>query len=697
MRSDPRRRLLPLGGAAVLAVLLSASAAQAAQPPPSPPAAASTAGQAGATGVEALLPMPRDLECGTRTRAEEFHTTAYSVDYDAGPAGSNFINDPANGIANGLANWFVAVVVYVGYLTTRLLAWMFRFDALDQFSNVSRDITAVVDGLVQHFYLPLLPLVVAMAGGWLVVNGLLRRRLTVTLETVIWMVAAMAVAAVFFADPTGPVSQMDRLAVGASNAFLGEVGKADPHSQEFACPGDTDSSKAALRVFIDRYWDVYVYAPWAVVELGRFQVDQNGTDQLADQVLRAHEADFAGQQPDQGTAAGPGPAAAASGSNPSAGCAAGTAASLAAPIPGLPGALCQSQTQQALAKAPPGVQAWAAGRDGFARAGLALLSCGVILAVSLLLLFAVGAILVAQLVLLILTMVAPLFFVVGVFPSTGRRIFLGWAQALAGALLKRVLYAALLAVILVISGVISDLAISAGAYFLAAALEIALVVAAFIYRRPVLNIVASVGSPRRMAGAVQGLRGAPAPAPLPQTANPPRPRAGWFGRGGRVGAGPMAAGLAIGTAGGMAVGAGAAAGGASAGGGRTPGLPTQPPFPPPLAEDGQGGGLGRWRGSPYPPPQPSLPRVEGVDGEGARAGEHGLSVPAPAPPLPATPGRPELAPGWAESRAEPQRPGRRFQRPPDGIGAGERRYQELVDSYREVKRRREVQRRSRRP
>src|SRR5215470_4200359 len=89
-------------------------------------------------------------------------------------------------------------------------------------------------------------------------------------------------------------------------------------------------------------------------------------------------------------------------------------------------------------------------------------------------------------------MVAPLFLLVGVHPGTGRRLLVRWAELAAAALLIRVLCAALLALVLVLSGLIAQIP----NWGVAAALEVALVVTAFIYRKPFLRVFGQVATPR---------------------------------------------------------------------------------------------------------------------------------------------------------------------------------------------------------
>jgi hypothetical protein len=104
---------------------------------------------------------------------------------------------------------------------------------------------------------------------------------------------------------------------------------------------------------------------------------------------------------------------------------------------------------------------------------------------------------VAQLGLLMLLMAAPLFFLVGVHPGTGRRLLVRWLELVAATLGVRVLAAAFLAVVMVLSGLVEETL--SGMWWLQAALQLGLVVAALIYRKPFMRIFGQVAAGPRMA------------------------------------------------------------------------------------------------------------------------------------------------------------------------------------------------------
>jgi hypothetical protein len=95
-------------------------------------------------------------------------------------------------------------------------------------------------------------------------------------------------------------------------------------------------------------------------------------------------------------------------------------------------------------------------------------------------------------------MLAPFAFLAGVNPAW-RHVLTRWAELAVGALLKRVLYAGALAVMLVISGVL--LAATAPLGWLgAAALQVALVGTAVVYRKRIMRAAGRMTTPSFGAG-----------------------------------------------------------------------------------------------------------------------------------------------------------------------------------------------------
>jgi hypothetical protein len=439
-----RRWLVALAVAA-----MAAGTAWAASPAPAGPAA---------TGLDGLMPAPPSLQQGNApTLAERYPVLAYAnFNVDALSTVGNGFQDPTGTAANVLASWWagqlMVLVVGVAMLTVRLIEWTFSFDLA---GPAGGPLTAVVQGLHDQVYVPLLPAALALLAIWLVWHVLARRRTMHGLQGAGWAAAAVAVAGVYFAAPAQVLGSVDGFTGDLSRALLASIGTADPGlANRSANPSFSqgDPADAELRLFADRYWRTFVYEPWGVASLGDPASGQRyGEELLAKQsnLPSNFDADFAG--------------------------------------------------------APAQAQTWYSGRYGGYRLILVVLALVAVVLASVLCLVVAGTVVVSQLALLLLMMVAPLVLLAGIHPGAGRRMLTRLAEMAAGALLVRVLSAAFLAVLLVLSGLLDqagspfqggDAVVAGGSWVVAAGLQVALLAAAFVYRKPFLRVFGQVASPR---------------------------------------------------------------------------------------------------------------------------------------------------------------------------------------------------------
>jgi hypothetical protein len=412
-----------------------------------------------AQGIDGLVPPPPNIQQGNQpTLAERYPTTAYtpftvSIGGSLKDALTNPVASSANVMFTVWAGTEMEVLLIVAVLTSRLLEWTFSVDVV---GAAGGPVTQVVQTLADQVYRPLLETALVLGGLWLVWHLLIRRRTMYSFQGVAWALVAMVAAGVYFAAPVAVMSAANNLSAAASREMLTAIGTGDP--KMVGRSGDPsfsqgDGSDAELRIFVDRYWRTYVFKPWSVAAFG----DVNTGQRYGEELL----AKWAGQP---------------------------------------------SNFDADFKNAPQSAQDWYGGSRGGDRFAIVAVALVVAVMASILFLLIAGAVVVAQFGLLILLMVAPLFLLVGVHPGTGRRLLVRWAELAASALLIRVLCAALLALVLVLSGLIAQIP----NWGVAAALEVALVITAFIYRRPFLRVFGQVATPRldflndpRTAGSVQ--------------------------------------------------------------------------------------------------------------------------------------------------------------------------------------------------
>jgi hypothetical protein len=443
-----RRTVRGLGaGVVVTCVLVGATSARAAASQPS----------VAQQGLGGLAPAPPGIQQGNQpTLAERYPPEAYTPFHiDVGAAILNAANplasdpwDEAAAVwASNQAGTAMDVILIIGLVTTSLLQWAF---SLDLVAGAGSPLERVVQSLARNVYEPLLMTVLVLVGIWLVWHLLLRRRTLMGLEGAAWTLGALVLGGLFIAAPVQLMSRVNEFTGELSREMLAAVATADPQLAGRASDptlSQGDAADAELRVVADRYWRTYVFIPWCMAELG----DVSPGGQRLGQELLAKQS----HQPSS-----------------------------------FDSDLQASSTRQ-------DDRDWYNGGHAGTRLAIVLVAGLVILGSSILYLLVALTVVVSQLGLLALLMTAPLFLLVGIHPGAGRRLLVRWLELVAATLGVRVLAAAFLAVVMVLSGLLEE-ALS-GSWWLQAALQMGLVVAALIYRKPFMRIFGQVAAGPRMA------------------------------------------------------------------------------------------------------------------------------------------------------------------------------------------------------
>lgn len=427
---------------------------------------ASPAASSPGTGVDDLLRGPELRKGNEPTFQERYGTGGYTIDNTLG------FRDVTDKGLNALAGAIFGMVAALASGVTKLFQWAF---SVDLFEYVGAAVTGIVGSLRETLYAPFLQVFIVLAGVYGLWHGIVRRRGTLAAEGWVWAMVALVGATIFFSHPGAIVSGANTMSIGLSRAVLAGTSVVDPKIG----PDDGvrtkptfsgDRADNQLRVAADRFWRSFVYAPWQVMEFGSTAVGRDyGERLLAAKTLTVEEtAQLAGD-------------------------------------PQRTKALRDAKKhdynliKEELKANDPEAWEWFQGHRSVERVGVALLAAaGVLLAGSLLLVLS-GAVLLAQLAVLLLVLLAPLFLLVGIQPGTGRVVAIRWVETLVGALMKRVLLSTLLAVVLVASGVLLD-ATSGLGWGMAMALQVLVVLAAIVYRKPFARIFANAGLPAGSGG-----------------------------------------------------------------------------------------------------------------------------------------------------------------------------------------------------
>lgn len=508
-------------------------------------------------GTASLLRHP-DLRGGQDpTLYEQYGTAGYGLDKDLG------WRDIGDEVGNAVASFLWTTATWIADTAITIFQWSY---SLDLFGMTSGAITQVTAALSHVLYEPFVLPMVILAGLWLVWNALLKKRATTAAESSIWVVFALAAAVVFLAQPARIVGGLSGATTGLSRSILGGVAGLDPKTgpddgvtTKASYGGDTTDSE--LRAAADRMWRTYVYAPWTVLEFGTTtKAPKWGERLLAAKALTTDEANQikSGQK---------------------------SAEQISGEKQRQYDAIRKEISQDPQAKAY--FQGHRAGQR-MAVAGLALaavvLSGGLIAALALATLF-------AQLALVLLAMLGPVFLLAAIHPGAGRIIATRWANLLAYTAIKRVAYAVLLSVILVMNGALIDQGSKLG-WAVAMTLSVALAGALLFYRKAFLSIIERIGT--------AGTAAAPG---LTSSGD----ATGRFGR-------RLAGGVAVGAGLGTTVLAAKGVRSLSRGFRRLTDLsPTKPPVPSGSSEGGpQGGSTSGRTGVPGGPPSGGSGRHPGV-------------------------------------------------------------------------------------
>jgi hypothetical protein len=422
------------------------------------------------SGTDALLRGP-SLQAGNApTLFERYGSQGLSLDSPSNLGGDG--NQPLNAIAAGLfgiAAWLAQAVIAI-------FQWAFT---LELFDFVGAAVAAMVGELRDLLYRPFIQAAVIAAGLALVWHGMVRRRTTVAFEGMAWVIVALTVGALFLAKPTGLIDAANHVSTGLARTVLAGVSVVDPQTG----PADGTTTVATfegaaadtqLRVAADRFWRVFVYQPWLVLQFGDHEAGARyGERLLAARTLTAAELQELDRRGGREEA--------------------------------LAELVAAKQEDHAALTEEIGrderLAPWFRGQRAVERMGVASLALTGVLLGGVLLVAVSAAILLAQIAFLLLVVLAPLVLLLGVHPRAGRLITVRWAELLVGLLIKRVALGILLAVVLVLGGVLLDATYPLG-WLVTMGLQALIVGTVVAYRKPFARILAPTTVPVEVARSV---------------------------------------------------------------------------------------------------------------------------------------------------------------------------------------------------
>jgi hypothetical protein len=472
-------------------------------PAPVPPASGDSTSQyadpfttLGATSPFCGRPVGRvaRLDCRvSRSVAHPYPISSYGLDQHV-PTGVTDIGDNVLAALQMVAEfvWFALVLVIKGVLL--LLEWAFSLDLLNStMASVKHALDSLHNDVLGR---PWFLLAVSVAGLWGIWRGLVQRRTIETLGGLAATVALMLVALVLISDPTDTVGHASQL---TDEAALGVVSGASS--------GDVSRPEQSFATALEGVFRTTVEKPWAALEFGdtRWALSpaKPGSRVTNADVWLAFPAGSSERSALYKLQKGSGSSsvldvlsrATQIAANP-----VGDAIALLHEI-GSSGHSLPSGVASYVHKDPSKVRIQEAGGTFPRLALLVLVAIGLTGAI-LLFLYVGVKLLLASVMSLLLVLLAPAMLLAPAFGQSGRATTIAWAKRLAGALAAKLIYALLLAVLLVASSAIDSLQIG---WFGTWLILIAFWWGALLKRRELVGFV-SVGQGPRDGGSAGGGR-----------------------------------------------------------------------------------------------------------------------------------------------------------------------------------------------
>ncbi|MFE3460454.1 type IV secretion system protein [Nocardiopsis aegyptia] len=342
-------------------------------------------------------------------------------------------------------------------------------------SSFNELVENVVVTLREGIWRPLIPTVVILGALWLGWFGLIRKRMTLTIESTIWMVAATALGMWILVNPAQVMGLSSGLVNSGSQLVTSTVGQVPYGGGSGSCPAGAEPPERAaweseadfqVRRNADMLWSSLVCQPWVAGQFGNDGVSEDAAIDHAGDLIAAQGINRIEQEQIRDGEI--------------------DASSL----------LEEKQASyEAIAEdvesTYPSVYPLFSGQDQGSRLGVATLALfasifagGLILAGSI-------ALIVLKIAFLLLFLLSPIFLLIGIHPGYGRMVLLRWVELMIGFLLKQIFIVLLISLLVMCYGMVMSTSLGWGLQMILLAL---FTLALFIYRKPFAYLFASVNA-----------------------------------------------------------------------------------------------------------------------------------------------------------------------------------------------------------
>ncbi|WP_394298848.1 type IV secretion system protein [Allosalinactinospora lopnorensis] len=407
------------------------------------------------------LPPDSSLYGEYGTAGQQWHTIRDSCVDKLGSSAIATLNTSAWDLSKTINQ--STITVYEAAASDRLL------------NNFNSLIENVVSELREGVWRPLLPTVIILGAVWLGWYGLIRKRVTLTLESAIWMVIATALGIWILVNPGQILSLAGNIVNSGGQLVNTAVSRVSADGPSTECPpgapaveqADWESgSEFAVRQNSHMLWSGLVCQPWMAGNFGNGPAADAASEEHGVALLQSQGISRTEQDQIQNGEVDPVELTEQKQEQYE-----GIASSVQADYPEVYPVFEGNQQGSRLSVATLALFA-------------SVFAGGLILAGSV-------ALIVLKIGFLLLLLLAPIFLLIGVHPGYGRTVLLRWFEMMLGLLLKQVFIILLISLLVMCYGLVMATNLGWGLQMILLAL---FTLALFIYRKPFAHLFSSVNA-----------------------------------------------------------------------------------------------------------------------------------------------------------------------------------------------------------
>ncbi|MBQ1083548.1 MULTISPECIES: type IV secretion system protein [unclassified Nocardiopsis] len=342
-------------------------------------------------------------------------------------------------------------------------------------ASFTETVENVVVALREGIWRPLIPTIVILGAIWLGWYGLIRKRMTLTIESSVWMVAATALGMWILVNPSQVMGLGSTLVNSGTQLVTSAVGQVPYGGGSGACPAGAEPPERAsweseadfqVRRNADMMWSSLVCQPWTAGQFGSGEIAENAAMHHAGDLIAVQGISRIEQQQ---IADGDLEANALIAEKQES----------------------YEEIASSVESSYPSVYPLFSGDDQGSRLGVATLALFASLFAGGLILAGSVALIVLKIGFMLLFMLSPVFLLIGIHPGYGRMVLLRWVELMVGFLLKQIFVVLLIALLVMSYGMVMSTPLGWGLQMILLAL---FTLALFIYRKTFAYLFASVNA-----------------------------------------------------------------------------------------------------------------------------------------------------------------------------------------------------------